>query len=431
MNKNYIQAVKSSILAFISGDCTGLNLIFIPKKILEKSDIFELIKNGTNSRIPYGVWSDDSSMTLCTIKSTLDSNGINLEDISKKFISWFENGYMTPYDKAFDIGRTTFGVISNRKSEILEGINNIKHNGNGSLMRILPVSLYCYFNKIRGIECFNLIKQVSSLTHAHPISILGCYIYTTVVFNILEGLDKSEILSDLKNIHLKIPKEYKHWLKEYDFSNLNINLNPSGYVANSLKVSLWGFINSDSIKCCISNIAKLSGDMDTNCAIGASLSGLYYGLRGEILELDKEIVKKDMILRLVDEFAEAIKIAKDKIKEILEKIENAEIFLEDSYFIQKPSYDEILNCIKDSKEIIYKKINIDNFKEEIEKIPDVKTVLCIVRPNPYSDLSEVTNPLGLISDILDEKNIKFFGWDVFEDTENYQPVKEVYCLIVK
>ena len=124
-------------------------------------------------------------------------------------------------------------------------------------------------------------------------------------------------------------------------------------------------------------------------------------------------------------------MAEDKVKEILNSIKNAEIFLEDSSFIEKPSNDEFLDCIKDSKEIIYKKFDIENFKKEIEKISDVKTIFCIVKHNVFSDLFEVTNPLGLISDILNEKNINFFGWDVFEDTENYQPIKEIYCLIVK
>ena len=84
-----LNAVKSSIISFVLGDVIGLNLIFIPKKVLQESHIKDLIKNN-NSNIPYGVWSDDSSMTLCTIKSIIDCNKVDLEDISKKFIAWFD-----------------------------------------------------------------------------------------------------------------------------------------------------------------------------------------------------------------------------------------------------------------------------------------------------------------------------------------------------
>ena len=121
----------------------------------------------------------------------------------------------------------------------------------------------------------------------------------------------------------------------------------------------------------------------------------------------------------------------DKIKQILGNIENTEIFLEESNFIQKPSYDEILNCLKNSKEIVYKKININNFKEEIEKIPDMKAVFCVVKGNDYSALSEITEPLSRIHSILEEKNIVFFGWGIYEKTENYKAAEDVYSLIVK
>lgn len=310
MDSNKINAVKNSIISFVSGDVIGLNLIFIPKKILQESNVEDLIKS-SNSNIPYGVWSDDSSMTLCTVKSIIDTKSIDLEDISKKFIAWFDDGFMTPYDKAFDIGRTTYQALYNRNGNILKGSDDIKSNGNGSLMRILPISLYCYFNKIRDVDCFKLIKDVSSLTHAHPISVLGCYIYTTIVFDILDGLQKNEIMENLKHADSKIPDEYRRWLKEYDFNDDYFISN--GYVADSLKIAVYGFNNSENIKDCIYKIAKFGGDTDTNCAIGSSLAGLYYGLRGETIEFDDEVVKRDMILELIEEFIKILTL-KDSSK---------------------------------------------------------------------------------------------------------------------
>ena len=52
-------------------------------------------------------------------------------------------------------------------------------NGNGSLMRLLPIVYYIYYKKIDNeIKIYNIVKEVSSITHAHEISVLGCYIYT-------------------------------------------------------------------------------------------------------------------------------------------------------------------------------------------------------------------------------------------------------------
>ena len=59
----------------------------------------------------------------------------------------------------------------------------------------------------------------------------------------------------------------------------------------------------------------------------------------------------------------------DKIKQILGNIENTEIFLQESNFIQKPSCDEILNYLKNSKEIVYKKLISIILKKKLKKYP--------------------------------------------------------------
>lgn len=44
-------------------------------------------------------------------------------------------------------------------------------------------------------DSFNLIHDVSSLTHAHPISLLGCDIYCTVIHQIILGTKKRRFTS--------------------------------------------------------------------------------------------------------------------------------------------------------------------------------------------------------------------------------------------
>jgi len=59
-------------------------------------------------------------------------------------------------------------------------------NGNGSLMRILPVVFYH-----KTLELSNLIQrthQVSRITHAHPRSQMACGIYISIAACLLEGL---------------------------------------------------------------------------------------------------------------------------------------------------------------------------------------------------------------------------------------------------
>ena len=46
-----------------------------------------------------------------------------------------------------------------------------------------------YYNDLKDVETLEIVKNVSSLTHAHEISILGCYIYINYVINLLKFFD--------------------------------------------------------------------------------------------------------------------------------------------------------------------------------------------------------------------------------------------------
>lgn len=320
-------AIKTSVLSFVLGDVLGLSIQFITRLSLDKklknNSMLEIIEN-SNSNIPLGTWSDDTSLTLCTMASIVETKIIDIQDISKKFCNWFQFGYMTPYGKAFDIGNTTFHTIKNaieKNSPILIGADRKSSNGNGSLMRILPVAMYCYAKKMNQLEIFETVKNISSLTHAHPISIIGCYIYTMVIFMILDGGDKEFIFHTLKELKCHFPKEYEPFLAEYDdiFSGKFVNktaeeINACGYVKDTLEAALWGFFHSHFIEDCLFTILSLSGDTDTNGAVGGGLCGLYYGLRGlhigsKIIEqndLSDLIVKKSEIIELTDKFFDVL-----------------------------------------------------------------------------------------------------------------------------
>lgn len=324
---NKLDAIKNSLISFVLGDMIGTPIQFTLRKNLQElfkdtsTSVKELILK-SNSFVPFGSWSDDSSMTLCTMESIAEKKCIDLDNIVEKFIKWLYENYMTPNGRTFDVGDTTIRSLNKYRytnKVIPQGLNTINSNGNGSLMRILPVSIYCYFKNLSDKEIFEIIKDVSALTHAHPISILGCYIYTLIVFDILDGKTKDEIIDNLENIYndTAIPYEYKEWLNEYkkvlDGSIINEtadNINSSGYVKNTLEVALWGFYNTESVEDCIFKIIELGEDTDTNGAVGASLSGLYYGLRGNPAPkywVDK-IIKKEMILEIIEKFTETFEM---------------------------------------------------------------------------------------------------------------------------
>ena len=95
---------------------------------------------------------------------------------------------MTPKDEALDCGNTVYQAltqyVSNKK---ISPQTDEYSNGNGSLMRILPLAFYL---SVKPENKDEIIKEVSSITHGHQLSIHGCQIYVTVAINLINGAGK-------------------------------------------------------------------------------------------------------------------------------------------------------------------------------------------------------------------------------------------------
>ena len=136
------QLAKDILLGTAIGDALGFPVQFIPRETVQKDPVIGMGKCRTFES-PSGIWSDDTSLSLCLADSLC--SGYNLRDIASKFIEWLFEGLWTPNNKAFDIGITTMQAISNLRNRIepkFAGLNGEKDNGNGSLMRIAPLIPY-------------------------------------------------------------------------------------------------------------------------------------------------------------------------------------------------------------------------------------------------------------------------------------------------
>ena len=155
-----------------------------------------------------------------------------------------ETGYLTPYGEVFDVGIATGGAITklrvgSAKTHGNPGMNDEYSNGNGSLMRILPLA-YVLCDKSVS-ERRGLIEEVSSITHRHRRSVLACEIYIDFAINLLSGMDKlqayeknrSDILAEYS-----MDEELEHFnrvigedISIYERSEID----SSGYVVSTLE----------------------------------------------------------------------------------------------------------------------------------------------------------------------------------------------------
>lgn len=215
-----IKIVKGAIFGLAVADALGVPVEFESREKLNKNPVNEMLGFGSHD-VPKGTWSDDTSMALCTLNSIAQKGEIDLVDNILEFSKWAENGYMTPHGEMFDIGRTTLTSLRNYwdcKNVYTCGGKSEYDNGNGSLMRIIPVSLFNYLKNLSPKESIQNIHEVSALTHAHERSLIACGIYDFIVQELIKGSEKSSVKIALKKAEKYYAdyQEIKHYKKLFD-----------------------------------------------------------------------------------------------------------------------------------------------------------------------------------------------------------------------
>ena len=153
---------KNILLGLSVGDALGVPAEFKSRETLKKNPITGMTGYGTHNQPP-GTWSDDSSLAFCLAESLCE--GYNLKDIADRFIKWYDKAYWTPHGEVFDIGIATRKAIQRLKEGIdprLAGGNTEYDNGNGSLMRIMPLLVLTDYSTTT--EAYRLTEEVSSIT---------------------------------------------------------------------------------------------------------------------------------------------------------------------------------------------------------------------------------------------------------------------------
>lgn len=283
------RSMTDGVLGLAIGDALGVPVEFKKRSILQVDPVTDLQEFGSHYQ-PMGTWSDDTSMTLATVDSL--KNGIDLPDLMQRFDSWYRNAKYTAGNTVFDVGIATSHALNRFRQGIAPvkcGGTNEWDNENGSLMRILPAAVYCRekMKKASIAQKLAFIDDVSSLTHAHRRSQIGCEIYAFLVWVILKAPAKDAIRAGLK--------QAKAWYEENpdseaaaysrlfasNFADLpEDEINSSGYVVSTLEAAVWCLLNSNSYEECVLKAVNLGDDTDTVGAVAGGLAGLLYGKAG-------------------------------------------------------------------------------------------------------------------------------------------------------
>ncbi|MDI9590203.1 MAG: ADP-ribosylglycohydrolase family protein [Acidobacteriota bacterium] len=234
-------ALRDCVYGQAVGDALGVPYEFNPRGAFACAG---MVGYGTH-RKPAGTWSDDTSMALATCDSIRRLGRIDTTDMRQRFERWYYDGAYT-VDGLFDVGGCTADAIRSGRGQTGE-----YDNGNGSLMRILPLA----FTDAADGE----VRAVSAITHAHRVSCDCCVDMVRIARRLIAGEAPADVAGDLPGV----PED---------------EIRSGGFVCDTHRTALWCLVNTGSYAECVLAAVNLGEGTDATAAVAGGLAGIVYGI---------------------------------------------------------------------------------------------------------------------------------------------------------
>ena len=275
----------SALLGALAGDALGVPFEF--KAGHEIPADIDMVMPGTFPRshggVPYGCWSDDGSQLLCLMEALLDQpKMLHLNKFSELLVDWYTKAYHQSGGVVFDCGLATGSSLRRliaHASPLESGQVDDRSNGNGSLMRTLPVAIMavrCGYEEKWVVE--NAILQ-SMPTHAHEKSLVTCATYSLIAYRMLrnEAVDLDTVF-DHVSYFLPESSEAVEGLRQYGKTEIP---NGTGYVFDTFLSALYCLDRATSYREAVELAVKMGNDTDTTACVTGGLAGIRWGVGGE------------------------------------------------------------------------------------------------------------------------------------------------------
>jgi ADP-ribosyl-[dinitrogen reductase] hydrolase len=277
------EQIEGGLLGLLVGDALGVPYEFYQREEIPSFDEIEFSppKNFRRSHqgVEPGTWSDDGAQALVLLASLLDCGALNIGNFAQGIVEWYETGYMAVGGIVFDVGIQTRRAIQRLKSGVPaseSGLSDEHANGNGSLMRVLPLALWHKGTDEKLVLDAHLQSKV---THGHTRSQVCCALYCLWARSILEGVKDpwQEAVSRLRRIYGSDSDEYE----ELEWSIRPDDLRQgegSGYVVDCLISARWA-VEAGGYEQVVKAAISLGRDTDTTACVAGGIAGLRDGIK--------------------------------------------------------------------------------------------------------------------------------------------------------
>lgn len=277
--------VAGGLIGLLVGDALGVPYEFHRPENLPPLDQIEFAPPPGFRRahfgVPPGTWSDDGAQALVLLDSLLACDGLDLNHFAAGLIRWMFQGFCAVNGSVFDIGSQTGTAISRLNQGIpadRSGPAKERDNGNGSLMRVLPLVLW---HAGPEEELIRLAARQSLPTHGHPRSQAICAFYCLWARAMLEDSDTPWETASAQ-LRANTPSN------SFPSAEVDRVLDPAnaerargtGYVLDTLWSARAALDGTSTYEDCVKHAIAFGHDTDTTAAVAGGIAGLKYGLLG-------------------------------------------------------------------------------------------------------------------------------------------------------
>ncbi|GAB4359280.1 MAG: ADP-ribosylglycohydrolase family protein [Cyanophyceae cyanobacterium] len=317
--------VAAALFGAAIADALGVPVEFSSRGARQRDPVTDFRGYGTWNQPP-GTWSDDSSLLFCLAESLAAQGptGFDLAAIARNLARWRTEAHWAARGEVFDIGGTTevaLGRVAAGISPERSGETSDRSNGNGSLMRILPMVFVArhWERAVWG----DRVRQVSAITHAHPRSQLACELYIAVALRLLAGEDRDRARLDAMaelgdrlatpgdELTQNLADQWPHFqrLNDPHLKDLaETDIISGGYCIHTLEAALWCLARSGDYCETVLMAVNLGGDTDTTACVAGGLAGLAFGDRAIPPAWKAAIARHDDIAQLAHQLEAATAI---------------------------------------------------------------------------------------------------------------------------
>ncbi len=281
-NHSISDKIKGGIVGLLVGDALGVPYEFHARETIPPFNEIEfeppVYFRRAHSGVPTGTYSDDGAQALILLDSLLECGKFDASHFARGLVDWYDKGFMAVGGKVFDVGIQTATAIRELKRNVpslLAGGTDEYSNGNGSLMRVLPLAIW---HKGSDLELIADAFDQSAVTHGHTRAKLCCALYCLWARRILQNAENAweDAVETLYEIFPADTIENIEFETRIFPNDAIYDVKGSGYVVDSLRASRWAN-NNNSYEETVKAAISLGDDTDTTACIAGGIAGLKFG----------------------------------------------------------------------------------------------------------------------------------------------------------